>query len=96
MRQWGTIEGFKEWPMYNDRIGIPEGWKDRYGTDVGYWITLRKMERSEIWAAVKEIAKEYPAGGWGIKIRPREFYRALFFHEVAHTLPICGRFLLPE
>ena len=93
VRGLGTIEGFKERGLvYDDCTGVPQGWKDRYGSDVGYWIELRKMERSEIRAAVKEIAKEYPEG-WDIKIKPKEFYRALFFHETAHSIAICGRFL---
>jgi len=72
--------------------GAPEGWKNRYGTDVGYWIEFQKQEPSDIRRIVKHLAREYPEG-WSIKIRPREFYRVLFFHEIAHTLPICGRFL---
>ena len=82
-RGWGRIWGDQ---------GAPMGWQERYGMDVGYAIEFQKLETSEIRVAVKELAKEYP-DGWGIKIRPREFYRVLFFHEVAHTLPICGRFL---
>jgi hypothetical protein len=82
-RGWAEITGM-------DRA--PEGWKERYGSDVGYWIDFKKQEPSEIRRIVKELAIEYP-NGWGIKIKPSEFYRVLFFHEVAHTLPICGLFL---
>jgi len=82
-RGWGGIEGME---------GAPRGWEERYGSNVGYLLTIQKEELSEIREAVKELTKEYP-DGWGIKIKPKEFYRVLFFHEVAHTLPICGRFL---
>lgn len=83
-RGWGRIWGDQ---------GAPDGWKERYGSDVGYVVEFQKLEPSEIRNATKEIAKKYPTEGWSIKIKPKEFYRVLFFHEVAHTLPICGRFL---
>jgi hypothetical protein len=92
-RSWATIEGFrKECPRDDGCNGVPDEWKKRYGTDAGYWIEFQKKDASEIREAVKQLAKKYP-DSWGIKIKPKEFYRVLFFHEIAHTLPICGRFL---
>ncbi len=61
-------------------------------SDMRYFIEIEKKEPKEMRAAVKQLWRKYPEA-WGIKIKPSELYRVLFFYEVAHTVPRCGRFL---
>lgn len=68
---------------------VPEGWADRYG-DQAYWISMKELEPGEIRAEVKRLAKEYPFP----RIKPSEFYRTLYYYEIAHTLPRSGHYLI--
>ena len=66
---------------------------DKQGAEgIEYIIEIEKKEPKEIKAAVKQLSQKYPEAR-GIKIKPSEFYRVLFFYQVAHTVSRCGRFL---
>lgn len=57
-----------------------------------YFIEIEKKESEEIRAAIKQLSQKYPEAS-GIKIKPRGFYRVIFYYEVAHTVARSGRFL---
>jgi hypothetical protein len=62
------------------------------GSDMEYFIEIEKKDPEEIKTAVKQLSQRYPEAR-GIKINPSEFYRVLFFYQVAHAVSRSGRFL---